>query len=104
MPSPLAFPDVQYDKCASLDSVELFELFLDDHIFKHIVEQSRLYRVSKNWPDHNISEEMMTVFLGILTVSGYNKLSSNQCSGLKGRTCGTKQCTKPCAGTDSILL
>jgi len=57
MPSPLAFPDTHYDKYASLDPVELFEFFLDDHIFKHIVEQSRLYSVSKNWPDPNISEE-----------------------------------------------
>jgi len=56
--------------------VELFELFLDDHIFKHMVEQSRLYRVSNNWPDPNISEEEMKVFLGILIVSGYNKFSS----------------------------
>jgi len=76
MPSPLVFPDVQYDKDASLDPVKLFELFLDNHIFKHMVEQSRLYRVSKDWPGPNISEEEMKVFLGILVVSGYNKFSS----------------------------
>jgi len=40
------------------------------------VEQKRLYSVSKNWPNPNISEEEMKVFLGILIMSWYNILFS----------------------------
>ena len=69
-----------------------------------MVEQSRSYKVSKNWPDPNISEEEMKVFLGMLIVFGYNKLSSKAMFWSERQDLRTKQCTKPCAGTDSILL
>ena len=42
----------------------------------HIIEQSRIYGVSKNWKHIQISQQEMRVFLAILMISWYNPLPS----------------------------
>ena len=55
---------------------ELFKLFFDDSIIDHIIEQNRIYGVSKNWKDIQVSQQDMRVFLAILMISAYNPLPS----------------------------
>ena len=70
------FPEGDYSKYRDFSSAELVELFFDDSIIDHIIEQSRIYGVSKNWKDIQVSQQEMKVLLAILIINGYNPLPS----------------------------
>ena len=70
------FPEGDYSKYKDFSAAELFERFFDDSIIDHIIEQSRIYGVSKNWKDIQVSQQEMRVFFAILIISGYNPLPS----------------------------
>ena len=50
--------------------------FFDDPIIDHIIEQSRINGVRKNWKDIQVSQQEMRVFLATLIISAYNPLLS----------------------------
>ena len=52
--------------------------FIDDKLIVSIINQSKQYCFSKNWPNLNATKEEIKVFLAILIVSGYNPLDSKK--------------------------
>lgn len=48
--------------------------FLTDELIEHILTQSHLYASQKNLKSDHLTKENILVFIGILLVSGYNKL------------------------------
>ena len=70
------FPEGDYSKYRDFSPANLFELYFDDSIIDHIIKESRIYGVSKNWKDIQVSQQEMRVFLAILIISGYNPLPS----------------------------
>ena len=74
----IPFPEPNYHRYNELSEVQLFELFFDEKLIDMIVEQSTVYRFSKNWANLNVSREEIKAFLGILNVSGYNPLDSKK--------------------------
>ena len=65
---------IQNTEISALQNYSNF--FFDDPIIGHIIEQSRIYGVSKNWKDIQVSQQVMRVFLAILIISVYNPLPS----------------------------
>ena len=70
------FPEGDYSKYRDFSPAELFELFFDDSIIDHIIEQNKIYGVSKNWKDIQVSQPEMRVFPAISIISAYNPLPS----------------------------
>ena len=70
------FPPCDLSACDGKAPSELFELFFDDKIIQHIVDHSQEYCSSKNWANINVTKEEIRCFLGILLVTGYNRLPS----------------------------
>ena len=52
----------------------LFDLFINDEIIEHILEQTILYAAQKGNPDFIISTEELKFFFAIILTSGYNVL------------------------------
>ena len=70
------FSEGDYSKYRDFSPANLFELYFDDSIIDHIIKESRIYGVSKNWKDIQVSQQETRVFLAILIISGYNPLPS----------------------------
>ncbi len=66
----VVFPETNHDRYKNLSPIELFELFFDDQLITLIVQESKSYCLSKNWPNLQLNKEVK-VILGILIVSGY---------------------------------
>lgn len=68
------FPSFDTSDRSTKSPEELFELFFDNDVMNLIIEESKKYAEFREKPDPKISKEELKVFLGILVVSGYNKL------------------------------
>lgn len=73
-------PEPNYEQYYNLSPVELFELYFDEDIVKHLVTETRNYTLYKNYIDQNISFEDIKFFLGILILSGYTILPEKRCN------------------------
>lgn len=68
------FPEADFSKYRDFTAHELFELFFDDDIFYMILTEITRYALFKNSPDPKVTKEELKCFIGVLLVSGYNKL------------------------------
>lgn len=68
------FQKPDYSEFNDLSPTDLFELFFNDEVLLHIMEESRKYAIFLNFPDPKITTEELKCFLGIMIVSGYNIL------------------------------
>lgn len=73
-PVAQVFPESDFSRYADFSPVELFELFFDPELFLIMVQEIQNYAAFKNIQDPNVSVGDLKCFLGVLTVSGYNKL------------------------------
>ncbi|XP_066967098.1 piggyBac transposable element-derived protein 2-like [Macrobrachium rosenbergii] len=55
---------------------EIYKLFLPDEIISHLTAQTDLYARDKNDKNFSIDEEDMTNFLGLVLLSGYHSVPS----------------------------
>lgn len=72
------FPEADFSMYKNMTPVELFELFFDNGIFQYLVEETQKYAQFKNLADPEISASEIRCFIGILILSGYNKLPSKR--------------------------
>lgn len=77
--SSAIFPDPNFAAYRNLSPVELFELFFDDSVIDLLVEQTRSYALFLNMPDPEVTKEEIKCFLGVLVLSGYNRLPGKKC-------------------------
>lgn len=63
-----------FEKYSSLSVTDLFELFFTDEILAHIQQETTNYVLPLNCSDPKITIPDLKCFLGILVLSGYNKL------------------------------
>nr|CAI5831567.1 unnamed protein product [Callosobruchus analis]CAI5839624.1 unnamed protein product [Callosobruchus analis] len=68
------FPKPDYSEFRNMSPTDLFELFFDEYMMLHILEESKKYALFLNCPDPNVTVEELRCFLAILVVSGYNIL------------------------------
>ena len=85
----IPFSEPNFSHYNELSEIELFELFFLDELIELMVEQSTMYCLSNNWLNLNVTKEEIKVFLGILIVSGYNPLGSEEIIGRQEMTCAT---------------
>lgn len=68
------FPEANFSKYRDFTAHELFELFFDDDVFDMFLTEITRYALFKNSPDPKVTKEELKCFIGVLLVSGYNKL------------------------------
>jgi len=63
-----------FNRCANMNDIDFFELFFDQFMLEHILQESIVYAGQKN--DHNFTLTLddLKSFLGILMFSGYHQL------------------------------
>ena len=66
------FPVPNYEEYRDFTPVQFFEIFFNQEIITHMVQQSNLYSLLKNYPELKVNAEEMKCFLGILINTGYN--------------------------------
>ena len=66
------FPVPNYEEYRDFTPVQFFEIFFNQEIIIHMVQQSNLYSLLKNYPELKVNAEEMKCFLGILINTGYN--------------------------------
>ena len=68
------FPPSNYSTYRDMSPVELFELFWDELLVKDILDQMKLYSIWKGKDIFGADMVEFRTFLGIIILSGYNKL------------------------------
>ena len=68
------FPPSNYSAYRDMNPVELFELFWDELLIENILDQMKLYSIWKGKDVFVSSKAEFRTFLGIVMLSGYNKL------------------------------
>lgn len=63
-----------YPWLQNMEPYELFQLYFDNNLIQHLVEQTILYADQQLNPHFSISNEEMQVFLGFILYTGYNRL------------------------------
>ena len=70
------FPEANLTRYKDFSPRDFFELFFDDEVFDHIVNQSNLYALQKNLRDIAVTKDELKVFFAIMIISGYAYSSS----------------------------
>lgn len=70
--------EILKNELENLTPVQIFEKIFDDDIYNHIVSQTNLYSSQKNRHDFFVSKADIKLFVGILLLTGYNKLPSER--------------------------
>ncbi|KAG5866827.1 hypothetical protein JTB14_016557 [Gonioctena quinquepunctata] len=73
-----AFPSPDYSRYQNMLIIDIFELFIDDEVIQHLLEETRRYALFLNCPDPKIGAGEIRCFLAILYLSGYNNLPSKR--------------------------
>jgi len=68
------FPAPNYSAYRDMNPVELFELFWDELLIELILEQMKLYSIWKGKETFVATAAELRTYLGIILLSGYNKL------------------------------
>ena len=70
------FPNPNYSQYRKMSPRKLFGLFLNDEFLQIVADKSNEYGVSKTGKNPNIDVEDLTVFIGVLLLSGYNSVKN----------------------------
>ena len=66
------FPDSTFQDYQEFNTLDFFELFVDNDVVNLVVKQSNQYALFKNYSELKLSAEAMKCFWGILVNLGYN--------------------------------
>jgi hypothetical protein len=69
------FPGQYYTRFKNMSPVDLFDLFIGNNIFELIATKSNMYGMTKFRTNVAILAEKIRVFVAILILSGYNKVT-----------------------------
>ena len=73
-----------------MDELEIFGQFFDSSVFTLIIEESVRYARQKNDFDFNLDDADIKNFIGILILSGYNRLPRQRMYWESGLDCGVE--------------
>ncbi|XP_046408944.1 piggyBac transposable element-derived protein 3-like [Ischnura elegans] len=72
------FPNPDYSMFREASPTTIFELFFDEEVIAHLVQESNKYAQFCNCNNPNIIPEELKVFVAILFLSGYNTVPSKR--------------------------